>query len=145
MGCPQDSEFFEMHLRLVNDHDHAVLAVRSGGAVQPDGVGVVDTDGVNWDLAHGGAGGERNVTRVDAGHVLHGLADGLARVVEGRLCNGVVATHEHELNHVASTSGDFVGREDGSVLANADSVDGLSIDTSKHCQSGKGDGRELHF
>lgn len=119
--------------------------MRAGGAVQPDGVGVVDTNGVDGDLSHGGASRERNEAGMDAGHVLHGLADGLARVVEGRLGNGVVATHEHELNHVASTSGDLVGREDGAVLANTDSVDLLGIDTSKHCQGGESDGSELHF
>jgi hypothetical protein len=36
---------------LVDDHDHAALAMPALGTVQPDGLGVVDHDGVGGNHA----------------------------------------------------------------------------------------------
>lgn len=152
---------------LVDDHDHAVLAVLALGAVQPHGVGVVDHDGVDGHLAHGGAGGKGNIAGVDAGDVLDEVVDGRARVVEGGLGDGVVAAHELELDGIADGGLDVVGLEGGAVLANDDAdrpdlaattagattssaagtgaVATLSLNTDDGGQSRKRNGGELHF
>ena len=66
----------------VDDADHAGLAVGALGAVVPDGLGVVDHDGV---------GGHHGIGRLD-GHVAREQAfgHGRARAVEGGLHDGMV-------------------------------------------------------
>jgi hypothetical protein len=89
------------------------------GAVDPDGRGAGDVDGVSGRHAHGGAGGGGLEARVEArGVAVH--RDGLARVVEGRLRRRVVAGHELELDAVAD------GRLEalGGVLQRAVDADG---------------------
>lgn len=80
------------------------------GAVDPDGLRVVDGDGVGGRHAHGLAGGGGLEARVEAGEVAV-RRDGLARVVKGRLRRGVVAGHELELDHVADRRRDALRRE----------------------------------
>ena len=95
--------------RLVDDHHHAVLAVLALGAVEPQRVGAVDLDGVGREHAHRGAGGGGLEARVEARDVaVHG--DGLARLVEGRLRDGVVACVELELHELAGLRDQLVGR-----------------------------------
>lgn len=94
--------------RLIDDHHHALLAVVALGAVQPQRVGVVDLDGVGRDHAHRGARRHGQEARVEARDVaVH--ADGLARLVEGGLCDGVVAGVELELHKLARLGGQPVG------------------------------------
>jgi len=94
--------------RLVDDHDVTVLAVAVLGAVDPDGSGAVDHDGVDGDHAHGGAGGDGQEARVEARHVAV-RRDGLARVVKGGLGDGVVARGELELHRLAGGHAQVVG------------------------------------
>lgn len=108
---------------LVDDHDHATLAVRTSCAVQPDRVRVVHHDGVRRDLKGIRAGIDRQGAGVDT--VSHGVAD----VVEVGLGDCVSASPELELNHAAGLSSDLLGPEleaggvvDG-VPADADDVD----------------------
>lgn len=95
--------------RLVDDHHHPIPAVLPLGAVDPERVGAVDPDGVGRDHAHGGAGRGRQVARVEARDVgVH--RDGLTRLVEGGLCDGVVAGVELELHVLAGLRGQLLWR-----------------------------------
>ena len=106
---------------LVNNHDHAVLAVAALRAVEPHGPRVVDRDGEDGDGL--GAGGNGHEAGVDAGHV--GVQrDGLARVVEGRLRQRVVATPELELDRVAGSGHDLLREE----LLRRGAVDDTNLD-----------------
>jgi len=60
--------------------------VARGGAVHPDGFGVVDHDGE--DFHHAVLGGHG--AGINAGYVGHHLVDGLAGLGEGGLGDGVV-------------------------------------------------------
>lgn len=64
------------NLLLVNNHNHTLLAMLGLGAVQPDGGGVVDENGVGWDLSIGGL--DWHETREDTG----GGGDRTARRIE---------------------------------------------------------------
>lgn len=132
---------------LVDDHDHTALAVTALGAVEPDGAGVVDHDAVDGDLTrlHGVHGGD--VASVDTdGRSVNGR-DGSAGLVEGGLGDGVVSSHELELDHGADGGGDLVGREEGSggtVGVHTDE-DGDDLDRRGGTEEGGGDDRlELH-
>lgn len=81
------------------------------GAVHPDGLGVIDRDGVDRGHSHGGAGGGRLEPGVEARDVLVVQGDGLAGIVKGRLRDRVVACDKLELHHVADGGLDVVGRE----------------------------------
>ena len=84
---------------LIDDHDHALLAVAGLAAEEPDGFGVVDHDGEDGDLAVGGVDGHEagfdhgaggrgvGLGKGDAGRVKGGLGDGV--VLYGRLCQMV--------------------------------------------------------
>lgn len=105
------------------------------GAVNPDGCSVVNHDGICRDLAGGGAGGHRYISRVEAGHVGLNVANRLAGVVEGRLCHRVVASHELELHHIAHARLDVVGRVHQRVVscANRNNLDLLCCVRVKQC------------
>ena len=83
-----------------------MLALR---AVEPDRRRAVDHHGVGWHLGcphrHGLEAGE------EARGVRHDVVDGNARLGEGGLGDGVVASHELELDHVAHGGLDVVGAE----------------------------------
>jgi len=106
---------------LVDDHNHAILAVLALGAVQPDGLGVINHDGVSGYHARllGRSGGL--VAGVEAGDVGHHGADGSAGLVESRLCHGVVACNELELHHLARAGLDVVWRVHEGVVGGGDS------------------------
>ena len=93
------------------------------GAVDPDGLGVVDHDAVRVDDSRGHGG----LCVLEPGVETRGVAvqaDGLAGLVEGGLGDGVVAGEELELHHVAHGGLEVVRREgEGAVLADADDVD----------------------
>lgn len=108
---------------LIDDHDHAALAVLALGAVQPDGLRVVDHDGVGGDHARLLGRGCGLVAGVEAGDVGHDGADGSARLVECRLCHGVVACHELELHHLARVGLDVVWRVHERVVGSGDGDD----------------------
>lgn len=76
-------------------------------AVDPDGGGIVDGDGVRGSISGTGCYGHE--ARKKASNIaIH--ADGLAWLVKGRLRDSVVASSELELYHVAHCSLDIVGR-----------------------------------
>ena len=89
-------------------------------AVKPQGVGVVDLDGVGRDHAHAGGGCHGLEAGVEAGSVaVHG--HGLAWLVKGRLSDGVVACEELELDELAGGGRDLVGGVgQAAVLGNRD-------------------------
>lgn len=93
------------------------------GAVDPQRSGVVDLDGVGGDHAGGLRGSDGHVARVEASHVGHDAVDGPAGLVEGRLGHGVVTGNELELNHIAHSGLDVVGRVDQRVVGGADRHD----------------------
>lgn len=81
---------------LIDDHDHALGAVVDGGllaAEQPDGLGVVDSNGEDGSLGvglgggheagfdHGRGGGGVGLAERDAGGVEGGLGDGVILLV----------------------------------------------------------------
>lgn len=105
---------------LVDDQSHAALAVRASGAVEPHGGLVLDRDGVGRDLALVGAGIDGHRARVDTVVSVHGGAD----VVEGGLRDGVGASPELELHHVANSGLDLLGP----VLQTGGIVDGVPAD-----------------
>ena len=71
----------------VDDTDHSLLAMLALGAVEPDGIGVVDHDREDWlGLAHL----SRHETREEALHARHYVLNGHTRLSECRLCDGVV-------------------------------------------------------
>lgn len=108
---------------LVDDQVHAFLAVGTLRAVDPDGGGVVDGDGVCGGI--GGASCDGDEAGEETSDVaVHG--DGLAWLVEGGLGDRVVATGELELHHVSHGSLDIVGAVgDGTARgANGDDMDG---------------------
>lgn len=78
-------------------------------AVKPHGLGVVDHDGEDGNLALGFAGSCGLETGKDA--LLGGVAhcDGDARVVKSRLGDGMVASPELELHHGSCLSLDLLG------------------------------------
>lgn len=96
---------------LVDDHGHSTLAVLGLAAVQPQGLLVLDFDGVSGDHAHGHAGLDRHVTRVDALNARVDVANRNTRVVKGGLCDGVVSCPELELHHGAGLCCDLLGPE----------------------------------
>lgn len=112
-------------------------------AVEPEGVGVVDLDGVGGDHAHRGRGGHGLEAGVEAGSVaVHG--DGLAWLVEGGLSDGVVASEELELDKLAWGGLDVVGgKGEAAVLRNGDNPGSLGGGQAR--ESGKGKCLELHF
>lgn len=123
------------HSLLVDDHGHAGLAVLPLRAVRPDGLRVVDHDGVHGDLArllvvHGG-----DVARVEGGRGRVGLGERHAGVREVGLRHGVVAAHELELHHGAHGGGDAVGREEGASRAVGAHAyeDGDDLDVGLRC------------
>ena len=97
------------------------------GAVDPEGVRVVDHDGEDGDLAHGLAGGDGLVARVDSEDALVDGRDGQARVVKVGLRHRVVAAAELELDHGADGGGDLLRRELERAVGGADRDD-LDID-----------------
>ncbi len=99
----------EANSRLVDDHHHAALAVLALGAVQPQRGAGVDLDGVGREHALRGARGGGEEARVEAREVAV-LGDGLARLVEGRLRDRVVARVELELDELAGLRDQLVGR-----------------------------------
>lgn len=92
-------------------------------AVQPHGRGVVDHDGVRGCRGSRERGGHE--ARVDALDGRGDVLDGRAGRVKGRLRDGVVGGCELELDHVAYSGFQIVGREgEGAVeRADADDVD----------------------
>lgn len=92
-------------------------------AVDPQRSGIVDLDGVGGDHASGLRGRDGHVAGVEASHVGHDAVDGPARLVKGRLGHGVVAGNELELNHIAHSGLDVVGRVDQGVVGRADRDD----------------------
>lgn len=105
---------------LVNNHHHTTLAVTTLRAVDPQRGGVVDLDGVGGNHASGLRGSNGHEAGVEASNVAHDAVDGLARLVEGRLGHGVVTGNELELNHIARSGLDVVGREGQGVVGGAD-------------------------
>ena len=92
---------------LVDDADHALLAVLAVGlgAVEPDGVLGVDNeleDAVGFPLVSG-----KEEAREEAGAV----AKGLARVGKAGLHHAVVGRHELPLDHVANVRDNVVRLE----------------------------------
>ena len=67
--------------------NHAGLTVVTLRAVEPDGCGVVDHDGIDGHLSAGFDGHEAGEEAGNIGLVVH---DGLARLAEGGLHDGVV-------------------------------------------------------
>lgn len=93
------------------------------GAVDPKGVGVVDSDGVDSAHAHCFARGRRYKACVETGGVGE-LGDGLARLVKRRLSGGVVSSKELKLDHVAYCRGEVIGLVcKSAVEADFDNVD----------------------
>ena len=100
-----------------------MLALR---AVDPHGLGVIDHDGVGWDI--GGIGGDGHETREDAGKVrMH--VDGLTGVIEVGLGDGVVLWHELELHHVTLGRDDIIGPVSQAAVRVADGDD-VDVDTA---------------
>jgi hypothetical protein len=100
--------------------------VRALRAVDPDGSGVVDLDGVGGDISR--AGGDE----VESGEETSDIAvlgDRLAWFVEGRLGDGVVSCGELELHHVSYGSSNVVGGvgEGSARGADGDDVDGCGL------------------
>ena len=134
------------------------------GAVEPQGGAGVDLDGVGGEHALRGARGRGEEARVEAREVAV-LSDGLARLVEGRLSDGVVARVELELDELAGLRDQLVGRVgQAAVLGDGDDPGFLGwwrvsipLSTSTaSClpgpltrgqarESGKGECCELHF
>lgn len=137
-------------------------------AEQPDGLGVVDHDGEDRDLAHGDAGGNGLEGREDAGGAGVDAGDGDAWVVEVGLSDGMVTGPELELDHAAGLGFNLAGEElqTGLVLArvlsNGDDVDidgctrglemlrlwwqvGVNSTLSNAQQRGESKSCELHF
>ena len=90
-------------LGSVDGHHHALLAMVLGGAVHPEGFGVVDHDGEHFH--HSVL--RRQLAGVDAGDVGHDLVDGFAGVGESGLGDGVALERPsvyfsltHKLSHV---------------------------------------------
>lgn len=108
---------------LVDDRDHTTLAVLALGAVQPDGLGVVDHDAVGWDHAGILGRGGGLVAGVEAGDVAHNGIDGLAGLVKRRLCDGVVACHKLELDHLTRVGLDVAWRVHEGVVHGGDGDD----------------------
>lgn len=114
---------------LVDNQGHALFAVGALTAEEPHGLGVVDHDCEDGNLVLGGTGGDGLVRREDAQGAGVDLLDGLARVIEIRLGNGVVASKELELDHGARLGLDLLGPElEASgvvdrVAANGDNLD----------------------
>jgi len=82
------------------------------GAVQPDGGGVVDENGVGWDLSIRSL--DRHETREDTSDSL----DRSARRIESRLGDSVVGWAELELDHISDGCYNVVWRiDEGSVVA----------------------------
>jgi hypothetical protein len=141
---------------LVDNHGHAVLAVRASAAEEPQRPGVVDHDGESGNLAHGRAG--RNVLEAgpDGGASAVGSGDGgKASLVEAGLSDGVSSSPELELDHGAGCGSDSIGPELGAsgivdrVAADGNDVEvnvGLSLSLGSKAHEGGGDkGGEVHF
>lgn len=77
-------------------------------AENPDGLGVVDLDGENGNLLLGSAGSNGHEAGPDARNRTVDLGNWRARVVEVRLCDGVIASPELELDHGTGSSLDVV-------------------------------------
>ena len=112
-----------MDVLLVDDQVHAFLAVRGLRAVDPDGGGAVDLDGVGGDIRR--AGGDELESGKETSDIAV-LGDRLAWFVEGRLGDGVVPGGELELHHVSYGRRQVVGGvgEGSAGGADGDDVDG---------------------
>lgn len=122
--------------------------MRALATVNPDGLGVVDLDGEDWELALGLASSDGLEAR---GKVLLagiGLVERDARVVEVGLGDGVVASKELELNHGAGLSGDLLGEVlEGNLAINGVLADRDDLDfggLSEASDGGDGESGELH-
>lgn len=107
---------------LIDDHGHALLAMGALRAVDPDRSEVLDGNSVRGSV--GSVSSDGHEARVEAGDIaVH--ADGLARLVEGGLSNGVVSCGELELHHISHGSLQVVGgeAEAAGLGANGDDVD----------------------
>lgn len=112
------------NILLVDDHGHTLLTVRSSGTVEPERCGIVDHDGIGGDLELLGAGSRGHGARVDTGDAAVGLVDRSADTVEVGLSDGVCASPELELNHVARSGLDLLRP----VLETGDIVDRVPAD-----------------
>lgn len=113
-----------IYLLLIDDQGHALFAVGALAAEEPHRLGVVDHDGKDGNLALGYTGGDGLVRREDTQGAGVDLLDGLARVVEVGLGDGVVTSKELELDHGARLSLDLLGPE----LEASGVVDGVAAD-----------------
>jgi hypothetical protein len=95
-------------IRRIDNHGHSSLAVRHLGAVQPNGIGVVNLE--HEHVARGSVAAPDGVG-----------SHSLAGVGEGGSCDGVAGC-KGKLNRVASSGYNRVGGEDESVFANGDLV-----------------------
>jgi hypothetical protein len=91
VSCCTGQVLCEVHLR-VDGTDHTSLAMLALRAVEPDGLCVLDTNGVGQDVGCGTEGGVgRHEAREESiGLVGHDVLDWYAGLVEGRLDDRVV-------------------------------------------------------
>lgn len=100
--------------------------MRALAAVEPQGLGVVDENGVDGHLAEVAALLSRHEAGLDSsdGGAVGGLGDGHAGLVKVGLGDGVVAGPELELDHAAGGGCDLLGP----VLVGGDVVDRVVAD-----------------
>ena len=118
-----DSE--EMSLLLVDDHGHSTLAMLALGAVKPHRSGVIDFNGPYRRGCC--AGGDRHEARVDT-RCIGVEGNGLARVIEVRLSDGVICGRKLKLYHISFSCDYRVGRvcESSVGVSDLDNMDGGS-------------------
>ena len=126
-------------LRLVDDTNHAALAMLALAAVEPDGRRSV------LDLVHeDGGGGGRGVRGGDEARV-EATVHGLAGLVEGGLDDRVVLGPEVERDHVALGGLDGVGLEDDVAVLVTDGDGVLGGQDGASHGGGRDEGREVHY
>lgn len=96
------------------------MAALGLGAVEPDGLGVLNSDGEGLVTLARWNGNEARVDALTTG-------ERLARLVEGRLGNGVVGRVVVELNQCTSVGFDVVGSVDESAFTSSVYTDIYSL------------------
>lgn len=100
-------------LLLVDDHGHTSLAMLALRAVEPQRSRAIDENGVCG--SHDGVGCDWHEARVKTSGVGEGVY-GVAWLVEGGLCDGVVCWCELELYHISNGCYQIVwGVREGSI------------------------------
>lgn len=120
-----------MYLLLVDDCNHASLAMLSLRAVKPHRSSIVDHDCVSW---RGSCRSSHwHESRVNTSDIrIHG--DGLAGRIKGGLSDSVVCWCKLELNHISYCSLDIVGRE-GQRSVRASNFHYVNSDSRTSCCS----------